>query len=181
MSKNHDAIPVPTPEVYARPLGKFQWTCPNCHQEFPLSETPWQRAEIKCSRCFNRFRLGLGFNFLDAPYALFCGKWNGYTGNRLNPSGSYAEARVMGAIEWRCPQCQTQQETTLLDKALHCNSCTAVYIISLLIYRAAKVFKVRCPIDWVFPKHAQITNNPIPVETSSPSAGTSSSRSGGAS
>ena len=179
--KNHDAIPVPAIEIFARPLGKFQWTCPNCSQEFPLRDIDWRMAEAKCQRCQNRFRLGLGFSTFELPYALTCGKWNGYSGNRIDPKGSFSEGRISGTIEWRCPTCRVQQETFLKDKTLSCANCNLTLFVSLLIYRASKTFKVRCPIDWVFPKYVETPNNPIPFKTPSPSAGTPSSRSGGVS
>jgi DNA-directed RNA polymerase subunit RPC12/RpoP len=92
------------------------------------------------------------------------GKWNGYTGNRLNPTGSFADGRVTGTLEWRCPKCAGQQESFLKDKLIECNQCAQKYFVNLLIYRAAKTFKVRCPIDWVFHKDVQ-TVQPLPNQT----------------
>ncbi len=169
MSKNHDAIPVPEAEIYARAIGKIQFTCPNCSQEHPLQHIQWRRGDIQCTRCHAKFQIGLGFNTEYITDAYLMGKWNSYTANRFKPLGTPIEGtRIQGSVEWQCRACQHPQKGFLsYNNSLTCESCAGVYYISTLIYRLPKVsrLKLRAPLDsLVKGSNVQATIQPIPAE-----------------
>lgn len=170
MSKNHDAIPVPDVEVYARPVGKIQFTCPNCSQVHPLKPVHWRRADLHCQRCHTKFQLGLGFSTTATSSSLLMGKWNSYTANRIDPVGTHSDStKVYGTIEFQCPAClHPQKGFCAHDGQLSCESCSAVYFISALLYRLPKVsrLKLKAPFDSIV-KGLNPHEVPTPIQSTS--------------
>lgn len=149
-----NAKSIPGIEIYARPIGKFNWGCPNCGQEYPLRNVPWRRLEVHCQRCKSKYQLGLGFSQFKTPPAFILGKWNGATANRFNPIGTaYSGAQLYGSVEFACPDCQTPQSSFLNhESVLQCNNCANQYFISLLFYRiprVGKTTKLKTPLDCI--------------------------------
>ncbi len=182
MSKNHDALPVPDTEVYARPMGKVQWTCPNCGQDHPFRLINWRRANVSCVGCHARYQVGLGFSTDKQADSYIMGKWNSYTANRINPSGTpYDGGKVYGSVEWQCPVCSHPQRDFLpYNSQLECNGCAKPYFISLLFYRLPLVgrLKLRAPFDSIVKGINETipqTNQSIPVSEANQSSGAPSS------
>lgn len=181
MAKNHDAIPVPDVEIYARAVGKIQFTCPNCSQEYPLQNFNWRRGDTQCQRCHAKFQLGLGFNLEYTTDAYLMGKWNSYTANRWKPVGTFIEGtKLHGTVEWQCRACQHSQKNMLsYNGSLKCEGCAGIYYISVLIYRLPKVsrLKLRAPLDSVVKGlyDVQTTVQSISPTSDDPSTGTPSS------
>lgn len=176
MSKNHDAIPIPDAEVYARAVGKIAFTCPNCSQEHPLQHIAWRRGDIQCTRCHAKFQIGLGFDLEYYTDAYLMGKWNSYTANRWKPIGTPIEGtKLHGTVEWQCRACQHPQKNLLsYNSRLTCESCAGVYCISALIYRLPKVsrLKLRAPFDSIVKGlHETKTVQPVSPEASSTRSG----------
>lgn len=151
MSNNHDALPVPDAEVYARLVGKIQFTCPNCSQQYPLKLVHWRRADLFCQRCHTKYQLGLGFSSGATSSSYIMGKWNSYTANRIDPIGTHSDStKVYGTIEFQCPSClHPQRGFCAHDGQLSCEACGAAYFISALLYRLPKVsrLKLKAPFD----------------------------------
>lgn len=151
MSKNHDAIPIPAAEIYARPVGKLQYTCPNCGQAHPFASVAWRRLDLQCSRCHVKFQLGLGFSRSRGADAYLMGKWNSYIANHIDPHGTpYDGAKLYGTIEWGCPDCSTPQRSFAnFDGLISCSGCSSDFYISVLFYRLPKVsrLKLKAPFD----------------------------------
>lgn len=164
-SKNHDAIPVPTVEVYARCTGQLDFTCPNCGQQFPLRPMPWRRAFIQCDRCRSKYQLGVGFNSQgnNSP-AYLMGKWNSYCANAVNPTGTpFDGIRYNGTVEWVCPRCNEPQSTLLgWNKVISCIKCAAEFAISALAWRMPNVsrLKLKAPFDSLIPRKLNVQATP---------------------
>lgn len=170
MSKNHDAIPVPEVQVYARLVGKIQYTCPNCGQQYPLKLVHWRRADLYCSRCHTKYQLGLGFSSDATSSSYIMGKWNSYVANVINPTGThYDGAKVYGTIEFQCPDClHPQRGFCSHDGKLICESCGVTYFISALLYRLPKVsrLKLKAPFDSIV-KGLNPHEVPTPIQSTS--------------
>lgn len=179
-NKNKDAIPVPEIEVYARATGKIQYTCPLCHQEHPFRLIHWRRGDLFCFRCVTKYQFGLGFTREPGSNGYLMGKWNSYTVNRLNPTGTpYEGARLYGTVEFACPHCHFAQRGFVKhDGLLECESCSIGWYISVLLYRLPKVsrLKVRAPFDSIVKGlHASAkTIQPLSAATADSSRGTPS-------
>lgn len=145
------AKPTPEVEIYARALGRFSLTCPNCGTDHPVQSIPWRQQHFECSNCHARFRLGLGFEFSKRYPAYLMGKYNNFTANRWNPRGTgYDGAFLTGTIEWQCPRCSIPYEQSLQEsRMLGCLKCGSTFSVSLLIYRASHDSKIRAPFDSV--------------------------------
>lgn len=185
-TKNHDAIPIPDVEVFARAVGKIAFTCPNCSQEHPLTHIAWRRGDIQCTRCHAKFQIGLGFDLEYYTDAYLMGKWNSYTANRWKPIGTPIEGtKVYGTIEWACRACQHPQKNMMsYNSSVKCESCAGMYYISALIYRLPKVsrLKLRAPLDSLVKglNHVQVpTEQPTNASPTPQVAGEASTGAGG--
>lgn len=184
MSKNHDALPVPAIEVYARPMGKIQYNCPNCTTAHPLQMVNWRRMLLVCSNCHARYQIGLGFTRTFQCNSYLMGKWNSYVTNRIDPTGTPSDyAKLYGTVEWRCPDCLSAQRSFLdWSGQLEC-ACLAKFYVSVLFYRLPSVsrLKLKAPFDsLVKGLHAPAkVIQPLSTAPIDSSTGTSSSSSGG--
>lgn len=181
MSKNHDALPIPDVQVYARLVGKIQYTCPNCSQAYPLKLVHWRRADLFCQRCHTKYQLGLGFSSEATSSSYLMGKWNSYTANVINPVGThYDGAKVYGSIEFQCPAClHPQRGFCGHDGKLTCEACSADYFISALLYRLPKVsrLKLKAPFDSIVKGlNPNETVQPVSAEAPNPRPRASSRR-----
>lgn len=161
--------PIPTIEVYARPMGYMQFQCPDCGRKGSMKQVDWRRAQVQCGRgCLHKFRVGLGFTSDCHPLtAMLAGTWNGYTNNKLEPEQlNPISGSIYGKTEWRCPNCLVNQAGYISKdtQELDCTSCGAEFNIILLIYKGAKAFRVIAPMDWILP-HETKNLQPIPFET----------------
>ena len=156
--KPHIANPIPSVEVYVRPMGGMQFMCPLCFNMRVIKRVDWRRGVTYCTRCLKRFRVGVlvqdqrtrvGYGFYPTE------RFNGYTSNRLiaHTGWEVTPGRLTGSIDWICPQCATVQRMTRINRnkedAISCAGCNKTFYIRLLMWQAAFKFKVRCPLDWM--------------------------------
>lgn len=183
-AKSHDALPIPAVEVYARPLGKVQWSCPNCSQEYPLQFIDWRRGILSCSRCKAKHQLGVGFSNDPLPSGFLMGKWNSYCVNAINPHGTfYPAVKLYGSIEWQCPRCAEQEKVALNPWGqVQCSSCTLQMSAAALLWRLPNVSRLRlkAPLDSLLPRHQRnpyetTSVQPVDASSSAKSAGTAGS------
>lgn len=183
-SKWKQAKMVPKVDIYARPLGKFSWTCPNCSFEHPMTAFPWRRGDVKCKHCHLMFRLGLGFSSDgDTTSAFLQGKWDNFLVNKVNPQGKpLGGAKLHGAVEWQCPDCQHSQRMFLTyDSKVGCEVCMTQFNVSLLIYKDIGG-KRRTPFDLIVRGlNVQKSVQPLSAPSDDSSAGASSESTGGVS
>lgn len=163
---------IPVPELYARPVGKFEWSCPNCGQEHPFTHYPWRRGDIQCRRCKAHFRLGVGFDNIKSSDAYIMGKFNGNTANRYHPVGTrFTGSKLYSTLEYECPICKfTQSGFIDYDNRVECSSCAKPFWVSLLIWRSTG--QVKAPIDsLVNIQYAKVPNDTLAPAEVNPGAG----------
>lgn len=166
---------IPPIELIARPVGKFNWSCPNCGQEYPLAAVPWRHLDVRCQRCKAKFQMGVGFSVTAGAQSYILGKWNNFTVNRLDPIGTaYSGAQLYGNVEFICPACKVPQ-TEFLDYSgrLSCKNCAKPYFVSLLLYRLPQKGKihVKTPADTIVKGLPDVQNEDVqPVDFTSDSS-----------
>lgn len=178
-------VPVPDIEVYARPRGNMQWSCPDCGYLHTREVQFWRLARVQCKQnlCKHKFRVGLGFTKTDGvERCIFAGKWQGNLANRLGASFNAYHlpmlGRVYGPIDFECPTCHVIQTATVdfHDGRAVCTSCTSEWCVQLLIYRPSGPKNI-VPFDWAvfLPKdYVQTSSESLPVAPSDSRPGTSS-------
>lgn len=163
-------VPIPDPDLRARPRGGIQWQCPECGA-LHSSKNPGfhKRARIRCRMCKHRFRLGVGFSTKDGVLrCLYMGVWFLNMANRLNPQPLgyiHPQGRLFGKLDWECPQCKKVQTSSVnFHKHIVECSCSARYIVQLLIYIPSGNKNI-VPYDWTIHDPKTYTS-PSPTEIS---------------
>ena len=159
MKPNKDERPIPDVEVYARPLGQFTWTCPNCSKFHARTWVPWRNGRLECSSCRHSYRMGVGFNYVRKDGAQLLGKYEGHIANRLNPAGDPATGRLHGRMEWLCPLCSKYHLDRVEGDWLFCQECATPIYVNLLLYEAITAKPV-APYDWCVPHDKETSKRP---------------------
>jgi hypothetical protein len=153
--KGKKRVPVPEPEVRARPRGGIQWSCPDCGNLHSQDKHFWRRAMIQCKRagCEHKFRVGVGFSDVYGTFTcLELPKWQFNMANRLRSNGCAGEigiGRLFGLLDWECPDCG-KVSTTDVDFFHPTVSCCNPWWIQLLIYKPSGSRNIT-PYDWSMP------------------------------
>lgn len=149
--------PHPPIQVMARMTGFLQWICPHCAYIHGSVRVKWRQAFIFCFACDRRYRVGIGFasqagGTIPPFNAIFAGVFNNYNTNALEnmPPSVPAIGRVVGRVDWVCPDCQTPQSTkTDWDLcSTECLRCQKRWYLRLILWRSAKIHPIATPRDW---------------------------------
>lgn len=66
------------------------------------------------------------------------------------PEGPAIAGRILGSVDWICPDCKTPQNThpDWDLQSLTCMQCAKVWYLRLLIYRSTPKHPIGTPFDW---------------------------------